>query len=242
MGRIYDNILETIGNTPVVRIGKLAPAGEGGIFLTDDDALMERATCLGDIHRIIELPTPARRFAATGFGIKTRMAPLSAAVARVQLRQLLERNRRRGDNLRYLSERLERLGFDTFQPPDHVQRVYFEYLIRHDPEQSGLPTETLVEALRAEGCDVSSPRYPLVHQQPIFTEGHFARVARLEGRRNIDLPTYRPDALPKTEAANRNLLKLPSFPSAERDLLNQYACAFEKVITHAPQITAAPRG
>ncbi|MEE8445723.1 MAG: pyridoxal-phosphate dependent enzyme [Alphaproteobacteria bacterium] len=27
MGRIYDNILETIGNTPVVRIGKLAPAG-----------------------------------------------------------------------------------------------------------------------------------------------------------------------------------------------------------------------
>ncbi len=28
MGRIYDNILETIGNTPVVRIGKLAPAGK----------------------------------------------------------------------------------------------------------------------------------------------------------------------------------------------------------------------
>ena len=26
MGRRYDNILETIGNTPVVKIGKLAPA------------------------------------------------------------------------------------------------------------------------------------------------------------------------------------------------------------------------
>ncbi len=28
MGRLFDNILETIGNTPVVRIGKLAPAGK----------------------------------------------------------------------------------------------------------------------------------------------------------------------------------------------------------------------
>ncbi len=233
----------TLGDISVFSLqgSKLAPAGEGGIFLTDDDALMERATCLGDITRIIELPTTAKRFAATSFGIKTRMAPLSAAVARVQLRHLPERNQRRGDNLRWLSERLEQLGFDTFQPPKHVQRVYFEFLIRYDPERWDLPTETLLEALRAEGCDIELPRYPLVHQQPIFTEGHFARIARLEDRPDLDLPTYRPDALPKTEAANRNLIKLPSFPSANQELLEQYARAFEKVIVHAKQVTAAPR-
>ena len=27
MGRIYENILETVGNTPVVKVGKLAPEG-----------------------------------------------------------------------------------------------------------------------------------------------------------------------------------------------------------------------
>jgi cysteine synthase A len=27
MGRKYENILETVGNTPIVRIGKLAPKG-----------------------------------------------------------------------------------------------------------------------------------------------------------------------------------------------------------------------
>ena len=27
MGRLYENILETVGNTPVVKIGKLAPKG-----------------------------------------------------------------------------------------------------------------------------------------------------------------------------------------------------------------------
>ena len=61
---------------------KLAPAGEGGMLLTDDRDLYDRAVCLGDITRIVELDTPARRFAATSFGVKTRMAPLSAALKR----------------------------------------------------------------------------------------------------------------------------------------------------------------
>src|SRR5262249_31631245 len=57
---------------------KLAPAGEGGIFLTNNDEYMERAICMGDMMRVLELESPARRFAGTTFGIKTRMAPLSA--------------------------------------------------------------------------------------------------------------------------------------------------------------------
>jgi dTDP-4-amino-4,6-dideoxygalactose transaminase len=210
---------------------KLAPAGEGGILLTQDDAYHERAVCLGDVMRILELPMPAMRFAGTSFGLKTRMAPLSAAVARTQFAALPERNARRNDNLRYLSGRLERLGFHTFLPPDHVERVYFEYLVRPQPETWALSPEQIVTALRAEGCDAALPRYPLLHQQPFFTEGHFARVARLEGRADVRLPTYRPDALPRTEAFNGSLLRLPSFPSASRALLDQYVEACEKVLT-----------
>src|SRR6185295_11799262 len=114
---------------------KLAPAGEGGILLTNDDACYERAVCLGDITRIIELGTPARRFAATSFGIKTRMAPLCAAVARVQLAHLHERNRKRNENLCYLSQALQRPGVETFLPQAHVERVYFEFMIRYDAER-----------------------------------------------------------------------------------------------------------
>ena len=234
----------TLGDISVfsLQAGKLAPAGEGGIFLTDNDEYMERATCLGDIMRIIELPTPAKRFAATSFGMKTRIAPLSAAVARGQLRHLPERNRRRHDNLCYLSKHLERMGFETFLAPAHLHRVYFEYLIRFAPERWNMPLGTLIKALQAEGCEVDLPRYPLVHQQPLFTEGHFARIARLEGRHDIELPNYRRDALPNTEAATRNLIKLPNFPSAKRDLLDQYVRAFDKVLSHAEQITEAPNG
>jgi dTDP-4-amino-4,6-dideoxygalactose transaminase len=234
----------TLGDVGVFSLQgeKLAPAGEGGMLVTDDDALMERAVCLGDITRIWELGTPARRFAATSFGIKTRLAAMSAAVARVQLRHLPERNARRTANLSYLSHKLERLGLDTFLAPPHVERVYFEYVVRYRPAgPDGLDIDRLVEALQAEGCDVSAPRYPLLHQQPLFTEGAFARIARLSPAPDRPLPVYRPDALPRTESAQGQLLKLPAFGNAEPALLDQYALAFEKVLGHAEAIAAAGR-
>ena len=215
---------------------KLAPAGEGGMFLTRDDTYMERATCLGDIMRILEIEGPARRFAGTSFGIKTRMAPLCAAVARVQLRRLPERMAERTRNLVYLSKRLEELGFDTYLAPSHVERVYFEFIVRYDEQRWGLPVDVLVNALQAEGCSVDSPRYPLLHQQPLFTEGRFSDIVRLEGRPEIELSVYRPDALPITEAASREFLRLPTFSRAETELLDQYADAFEKVLANAKSL------
>lgn len=223
----------TIGDIGVFSLQghKLAPAGEGGVFLTNDDALMERATLLGDVLRIWELPTPMRRFAATSFGIKTRMSPLNAAIARVQFRHLDERNARRNANLEYLSQALEELGFDTFRAPSHVQRVYFEFLVCVDPSRIAMPVDQLIAALQAEGCHVQHPRYPLLHQQPFFTEGAFAEVLRLPP--SVAMPVYRPDALPRTQAANEQLIRLPSFPNASGELLDQYIAAFRKVLYRA---------
>jgi dTDP-4-amino-4,6-dideoxygalactose transaminase len=215
-----------------LQTSKLAPAGEGGLLLTDERAYMERATCLGDIVRTLELEGPARRFAATSFGIKTRMAPLSAAVARVQLRHLDERNTRRRANIEWLNHRLARLGFETYPAPAGVERVYFENLVRYRPEAFGsLPFAELVAALTAEGCRVSGPRYPLVHQQPFFTEGHWRRVARLPNP--VDL--VGPHDLPITEALQENMLRLPTFPAESPALLRQYAVAFEKIHAWARQ-------
>jgi dTDP-4-amino-4,6-dideoxygalactose transaminase len=227
----------TLGDISVFSLqsSKLAPAGEGGMLLTDDTELMERAICLGDIERIRELETPALRFAATSFGIKTRMAPMSAAVAQAQLRRMEERNARRNESMIYLSERLEKLGFQTFLPPSHIRRVYFEFVFRSGHTLTTLPRPLLVQALRAEGCEVSLPRYPLLHQQPLFTEGAFEKVARVgDGIKR----EFRHDALPRTEHVNEELLRLPAFPRATRELMDQYANAFEKVLEHADAIAA----
>lgn len=226
----------TLGDISVFSLqgDKLSPGGEGGILLCDEYDYFEKAACLGDITRVIELETPAQRFAATSFGIKTRIAPVSAAIARGQLRRLQENNRRRNDNLEYLSHALEKLGFHTFQAPDHIKRVYFEFMIRYNPEKITLPRDILIEALQREGCQVAVPRYPLLHQQPLFTEGAWKEIARLG--HEVDLPEYDPNTLSHTQAANEAIIKLPSFPNADREILDQYIHAFEKVIADAGDI------
>lgn len=211
---------------------KLAPGGEGGILLCDDDEYRERALCLGDITRIIELPGAARRFAATSFGIKTRIAPLSAALARVQLKKLDAHNALRNANQQRLSLALEPLGLETFLPPPHIRRVYFESIIR--PRIEGLSQRRLIEALQAEGCRVSQPRYPLLHQQPFFTEGHWRKVARIEG--TGALPDYSQVSLPQTEAAAPRLLRLPVFAQRDNGIIDDYIRAFQKVVDNREAI------
>jgi len=203
---------------------KLAPAGEGGVLLTDDLELHERAVCLGDITRILELDSAARRFAATSFGVKTRIAPMSAALGRVQLERLAEHNERRGANHRRLSAALEDLGFDTFPGPSHVERVWFEFIVRaRDPEAD--PSE-LAARLQAEGCRVSAPRYPLLHEQPFFTEGHWRDVARVA---EVDAPQPERPPLERTSAENARLLRLPCFPGEDNGVVDQYIEAFRRV-------------
>lgn len=214
--------------------GKLAPAGEGGMLLCKEYEHWERAVCFGDITRIIELETPARRFAATSFGIKTRIAPISAAIARNQLARLDEHNKLRNHNLAYLSEGLEELGIHTFLPPAHIERVYFEYLVRPNSESIGIPMDTFIDALKAEGCLAALPRYPLLHKQPFFTEGAFLNVMRPND--GVEVPNYSNVSLPVTERVNGDMLKLPSFPWASKELLDQYLLAFRKIIRNVDRI------
>lgn len=200
---------------------KLCPAGEGGVLLTDDAAIHERAVCLGDITRILELDSPARRFAATSFGVKTRISSMAAALGRSQLERLPANNARRNANHRRLCAALEDLGYDTFLGPEHVDRVWFEFLVR--PRDPDVDVGALSSALQAEGARVAAPRYPLLHEQPFFTEGHWKSVAR-SGAELAESPP-----LESTARENGRLLRLPNFPGEDNGIVEQYAEAFRRV-------------
>lgn len=204
---------------------KLVPAGEGGVFLTDDDGFHNRALCLGDITRIIHMPMPDMRFAATSFGIKTRIAPMSAALGRAMLARLPETNAIRNRNHQRLLESIEPLGFDGLQAPPGIGRVWFEFILRHrDPD---LDVNRLVEILQQLGCRAGLPRYPLLHQQPFFTEGHWKTIGRYPD--GLALPDFA--AFPVTEAMNLRMIRLPNFchPDAA-PLVEQYAEAFRRAM------------
>jgi len=237
-GAKYDGrMVGTLGDAAVfsLQANKLVPSAEGGVLVTQDDALAEKVIRYGHYERLLPMKeSPNRRFAATGFGMKYRMSPLSAAVARVQLRHLAERSRVRTANCVALSHHLRPLGIDPYLAPSGSERVYFEFLVRNDEERTQWPTAKLAEALHAEGALVGAPRYPLLHQQPVFTEGTWAKIARLQGT-NSAQRRYDPADLPRTIRANSLLLKLPVFPHASDALIQQYADAFRKVLGCRPK-------
>lgn len=206
---------------------KLVPAGEGGVFLTDDGGFHNRALWLGDITRIIRMPVPDMRFAATSFGIKTRIAPMSAALGRAMLARLPETNAVRGRMHRMLLDAIEPLGFDGFNAPPGTERVWFEFILRHrDPD---LDVKRLVEILQQLGCRAGLPRYPLLHQQPFFTEGHWRSIGRYPAE--LALPDIAASSFPFTEGLNGRLIRLPNFahPGAG-PLVAQYADAFRRAM------------
>lgn len=206
---------------------KLVPAGEGGVFLTDDDDFHDRALCLGDITRILRMPMPHMRFAATSFGIKTRIAPMSAALGRAMLARLPETNTLRKRNHRLLLDAIAPLGFDGFDPPPGTERVYFEFILRHrDPR---LDVKRLVEILQQLGCRAGLPRYPLLHQQPFFTGGHWKGIGRYPV--GCALPDFSSLSCPRTEQANGRLIRLPNFGHPDSTaLVEQYAEAFRRAM------------
>lgn len=223
----------TLGDVGVFSLQshKLAPAGEGGVLLTNDDAIFASAAMLGDVWRCWELPGPECRFAGTTFGIKTRMAPLSAAVGRSQFARLDTHNAIRTTNCQRLEQGCASSGLVPFQAPPGCTRVYFEVLFRLDAH-CPLSAEQFVAAMAAEGARVSLPRYPLLHQQPLFTEGRWNDIARLPA----PLRSYDPSDLPRTTAMAATLVRYPVFTCQADDLIDTYITATARVMRHADAI------
>jgi perosamine synthetase len=215
---------------------KLAPAGEGGILLTDNIEYFHKAVLLGDIYRIIELDTPDRRFAATSFGVKTRIAPVSAAIGLNSLNKLDERNAVRRANCERLSEALSTYGFNCYNDTPDWSRTYFEFVTRLQINSANiLSSDEWVAALTSEGCEVSKPRYPLLHEQPFFTEGAFKKVLRIEESK---CPKYVPGGFEKTRNLNNQLIKFPCFTTKEQEVLEEYIVAIHKIGTSQKEVKA----
>jgi len=102
--------------------------------------------------------------------------------------------------------------------PD-VQRVYYsKNLMFIDEAKAGASREKLVEALSAEGVDVSVYTWTLLHTYPIFGESKYWR--------------HKPvlcDKVPGCDEANQKAIQLPLWTTDQPELLEQYAAAFEKV-------------
>jgi len=142
---------------------KNVTAGEGGIILSNDPQVAERAESLRNCGRM-------RRGAWYRhylMGLNYRMTGFQAALLEVQIQRLEEQFARRGENGRYLSEQLAGIpGITPAKVPDGgTGHAYHLYIFRYQRDHfAGLPKQKFVEALQREGIPASVGYLSPVHR------------------------------------------------------------------------------
>ena len=236
--------------------GKLTSAGEGGVLITDDEDLYQRAATLGHYERLKELPDPKYRgVSGFCFGEKYRMATLTAAIGCEQMKKWDQRVLDRRANSRNLGAAITAIdGFSAPTVPDYVASPHDRGHICFDPARlGGIDRETLVEALQAEGGRVTSAarkdtRIPhtdlprALHLHPVFAgndAGTGEILPELLGPAAAKI-TSGPGTLPVTEDPELpyDTLMVPLFSRPADELIAQYALAFEKVAVQADALAA----
>jgi dTDP-4-amino-4,6-dideoxygalactose transaminase len=210
------------------QMSKPLPALEGGMGMYQRQADYERATSFG--HSDVPAGFPAdssyRSYAGTGLGMKLRMHPLAAALARTQFRKLPQRNAAGVAQVRRLNDRLTQLpGLSEPRARSDMNRLYYaSNILFLDEAKAGISRTLLIKALQAEGVRARAHTYPLQHKLALYQEKQW---------------WHHPPCLselPGSEQANRTAVALPYFTSAVPELVDQYAKAFEKVWAQRDQL------
>ena len=263
-GTLYrGRMLGSIGDSSAISFqdGKLTSAGEGGVFMTNDAEVYQRAATLGHYERLKDLPDPKwRNVSGFSFGEKYRMATMTAAVAVVQMKHWDQRLETRKENDIKLGQTISEIkGFSVPAVPDYVESRYLRgYVQFHPQELAGITRERLIEALNAEGAQVQSParkdsRIPhtqgqqrMLHKHPVFAGNDHGTEEILWEVLGFSEPRvdYKKVSLPVTEDPELpyDMIQLPSFSRPAGELINEYATAFDKIALNANSLARGSTG
>jgi len=195
--------------------------GEGGVVVTDDDALIERMTVLS-LHGMNR--DAWKRYAATGSwyyevtapGFKYNLSDILAAIGIGQLDRFAEFQRRRAELVQGYASRLQ--GLAEVRLPrvrEGAVHAWHLYPIALELERLTCDRARVIEELRAENIGTTVNFIP-VHLHPWYR----------------DTLGYPAGSFPVAEDAFRRAITLPLHPRmSERDL-DDVCAALAKVIAH----------
>lgn len=211
---------------------KPLPAIEGGIGVYRDRGDYERAVTYGNYDLPGSFPedSPYRKYQGTALGSKLRMHPVSAILARIQLRDLEKRNAEGVAQMKTLNDRITQLpGLTAQYEGPGIHRVFYSRNFLYvDAKKAGMSRDRVVEALKAEGMDVAAYTLKLQHEYTVYREDKWWRHMPVLG-----------ESFPACDELNGKTISLPYFTSAQPELVEQYAAAFEKVWAHKDSLGKA---
>jgi dTDP-4-amino-4,6-dideoxygalactose transaminase len=248
-GGLYKGkLVGTIGHVGAMSLmsGKSLACGEGGILITNDRYIYEKAVAFGHYGRTAsELTIPElKRFSGLPQGgYKYRMHQMSSAMARVQLKYYKERMEEIQKAMNYFWDLLEGVpGIKPHRPPkDSKSTMGGWYAAKglYVPEElDGLDVARFCEAVRAEGVGTSYGANLLLHLHPILNDadiyGHGKPTRIANSDRDVRQPS---DSLPVTESMPVRIYSIPWFKHYRPQIIEEHALAFRKVAENADELT-----
>jgi dTDP-4-amino-4,6-dideoxygalactose transaminase len=148
---------------------KLMTAGEGGMILSKSREVADRCWAYCNQGR----KRDGAWFDHYTLGTNYRLTGFQAAVLKAQLQRLPEQTRTRAENAAYLRERLRETGglrLPEDDPRIEQQPYYLQTFWYNAEEFGGLPRNTALAALQAEGIPLKATYPHPLYRNPVFAK------------------------------------------------------------------------
>lgn len=210
---------------------KALSGGEGGMVVTDDDVLAERAELLCNIGRV-----SGKVYRHYELASNCRMTEFQGALLCAQLDKLPRENETRRRNEETLRSELEEVDGIAPKPRDDriTARGYCLFDLRYDAAAfDGLPRETFLEALSAEGVPASTGYAMPMYDQPAFARETVGALVP----EDATVPAYRSLHLPGVEeVTNTNVSLSHTVLLADERGIRSIADAIRKIKTNTDEL------
>ena len=225
--------------------GKSFPIGEGGMLITDNREIVERAAAFANYARHDELLTIEELKIGAGIptgGVKGRLNQTCSAMGRVQLKYYPQRIADIQSAMNRFWDLLEDTpGVKAHRPAKGSGSTmggwYNPVGLYVAEELGGLPLDKFVAAVAAEGahisrgCNFPLHLHPVLNTVDIYGDGKPTRIAFSDR----DL-RQGPGSLPNSEAAQDRVFGIPGFKHDRPEIIESYAAAYRKVAIHAAKL------
>jgi len=185
---------------------KTLTSGEGGIVLTNDDKLAEKARLIHNIGRVLGKPGYMHYILSSNY----RMTEFQAALLLSQMERLPQQIEIRHRVGKYLASKLRKIGgVEPLKDDERItNRGYYFFVFKYDSKEfDGLPKEKFLEALNAEGVPAGSGYGMPLYRQPAFARKNLEQIFPL----NLveKMPRYEEMYLENAELFSRMEVTLP---------------------------------
>lgn len=177
--------LGTFGSFSFCQDKIITTGGEGGMLVTNDEAMWERAWAFKDHGKSYQAVynrehAPGFRWLHDSFGTNWRMTEIQAAIGRLQLRKLdawVTTRRAHADRLRTTLATVP--GLRVPEPPEHIHHSYYKFYAFIDPQRlrSGWTRERIMSEVTTAGVPCFSGSCSEIYLEKAF-DGSPSRPAQ----------------------------------------------------------------